>query len=146
MEELSEAAQLVIQKYCQEAGSGKYAPLCAVGSVLPWSNPTLADFELLAQVRSCHAAVLRSRSSGRRLQQQGALGSAQSLHACLPFTLSTSHPLIVSMSQQCQTHLQYAHGTTASEIQWSRVRVLDVSGALMALRATPPSAKRWQGY
>ena len=52
VEELSEAAQQVIHKYCREAGSGKYAPLCAVGSVLPWSNPTLADFELLAQVGS----------------------------------------------------------------------------------------------
>ncbi|KAK9790350.1 hypothetical protein WJX73_010110 [Symbiochloris irregularis] len=49
VEELSEAAQRVIRKYTQEAGSGKYAPLCAVGSVLPWSNPTLADFELLAK-------------------------------------------------------------------------------------------------
>ena len=55
MEELSEAAQQVIKRYCKEAGSGKYAPLCAVGATLPWSIPSLADFELLAQVARAFA-------------------------------------------------------------------------------------------
>ena len=51
VEEMSPGAQDVIKRYCQEAGSGKYAPLCAVGGTLPWSNPRLVDFELLARVR-----------------------------------------------------------------------------------------------
>ena len=50
VDEMSPEAQQVIRRYCQEAGSGKYAPLCAVGATLPWSTPSLADFELLAKV------------------------------------------------------------------------------------------------
>ena len=52
VEELSERAQAVIQRYAGAAGAlaGAHAGMCAVTGMLPWAHPTSQEYEELARV------------------------------------------------------------------------------------------------
>ena len=55
VEQLSERAQAVIQRYAGAAGAlaGAHAGMCAVTGMLPWAHPTSQEYEELARVTPC---------------------------------------------------------------------------------------------
>lgn len=55
VEQLSDRAQAVIQRYAGAAGAlaGAHAGMCAVTGMLPWAHPTSQEYEELARVAPC---------------------------------------------------------------------------------------------
>lgn len=55
VEQLSERAQAVIQRYAGAASAlaGAHAGMCAVTGMLPWAHPTSQEYEELARVTPC---------------------------------------------------------------------------------------------
>ena len=69
VEQLSERAQAVIQRYAGAAGAlaGAHAGMCAVTGMLPWAHPTSQEYEELARVPPCCCLLLACGVHGRPL-------------------------------------------------------------------------------
>ena len=67
VEQLSERAQAVIQRYAGAAGAlaGAHAGMCAVTGMLPWAHPTSQEYEELARVAPCCLLLLHLQEHSR---------------------------------------------------------------------------------